>query len=148
MTFPLIMLAVLSIFGGVLNLPEVLGGNAWLANFLSPVFADGARLQHQHAIAHSTEYMLMGVSIVGVLVMVFVAYNKYVKQGVVPQHDQVARTGLAKLSYHKFYVDEIYDQLIVKPINWLSVFFAQVVDASGIDGLVNAIGRSYFGTGK
>lgn len=81
MTFPLIILAVLSIFGGVLNLPEVLGGNAWLADFLSPVFADGARLQHTHTIEHSTEYMLMGVSIVGVLVMAFVAYNKYVKQG-------------------------------------------------------------------
>lgn len=148
MTFPLIILAVLSIFGGVLNLPEVLGGNAWLADFLSPVFADGARLQHTHTIEHSTEYMLMGVSIVGVLVMAFVAYNKYVKQGVVPQHDQVARTGFAKLSYHKFYVDEIYDQLIVKPINWLSVFFAHVVDASGIDGLVNAIGKSTFMTGK
>jgi len=36
----------------------------------------------------------------------------------------------------------------VKPINWLSVFFAHVVDASGIDGLVNAIGKSTFMTGK
>lgn len=148
MTLPLIVLAVLSIFGGMLNLPEALGGQAWLATFLSPVFADGASLQHMHTITHSTEYMLMGVSVVGVLVMAFVAYNKYVKQGSVPEHDQVSRTGLAKLSYHKFYVDEIYELLIIKPINWLSVFLARIVDSLGIDGLVNGIGKSSFMTGK
>lgn len=148
MTLPLIVLAVLAIFGGILNLPEVLGGHAWLATFLSPVFADGASLQPMHTISHSTEYLLMGVSVVGVLVMAFVAYNKYVKQGTVPAHDQVERTGLAKLSYHKFYVDEIYNLLIVKPINWLSIFLANIVDGLGIDGLVNGIGKSSFMTGK
>jgi NADH-quinone oxidoreductase subunit L len=148
MTLPLIVLAVLSIFGGVLNLPEALGGQAWLATFLSPVFADGASLQHMHAITHSTEYMLMGVSVVGVLVMAFVAYNKYVKQASVPEHDQVSRTGLAKLSYHKFYVDEIYELLIIKPINWLSIFLARIVDGLGIDGFVNGVGKSSFMTGK
>ncbi|UIR55875.1 NADH-quinone oxidoreductase subunit L [Sphingobacterium sp. SRCM116780] len=148
MTFPLIVLAILSVLGGILNLPEVLGGNAWLANFLSPVFADGASLQHVHTVEHSTEYMLMAVSVVGVLIMAFVAYNRYVKQAHIPQDDQVVRTGFAKLSYHKFYVDELYDQLIVKPINWLSVFFARVVDGLGIDGLVNGIGKSSWAAGK
>ena len=59
MTVPLIILAVLSIVGGFVNIPEVFTkGGEKLTEFLSPVIA-----KHEgHAVSHSTEYLLMGVS--------------------------------------------------------------------------------------
>lgn len=148
MTVPLIVLAVLSVVGGVLNLPSALGGNHWLANFLDPVFAAGNARVGATVPDHSTEYILMGVSAVVAIVMAVMAYNKYVKNTHVPVADDGERTPLAKLSYNKFYVDELYDAVVVKPLNRLSVFFYRVVDRSIIDGIVNILGGSPAESGK
>lgn len=149
MTTPLIVLAILSVIGGIINLPAVLGGNHWLEDFLAPVFSEGkAIMPSTHHLEHSTEYLLMGVSVVGVLIMVALAFNKYVKRQQLPEEGEGTRGFLGNLSYHKFYVDELYDSLIVRPINWLSAFFGNVVDQRGIDGVVNGAGKAIFDTGK
>lgn len=149
MTMPLIVLAILSVVGGVINLPAVLGGNHWLEDFLAPVFSEGkAIIPATHHLEHSTEYLLMAVSVVGVLIMVALAFNKYVKRQQLPEEGEGARSFLANLSYNKFYVDELYDSIIVRPINWLSAFFGNVVDQRGIDGVVNGAGKATFDTGK
>ncbi len=149
MTTPLIVLAILSVIGGIINLPAVLGGNHWLEDFLAPVFSEGkAIMPSTHHLEHSTEYLLMGVSVVGVLIMVALAFNKYVKRQQLPEEGEGTRGFLGNLSYHKFYVDELYDSLIVRPINWLSAFFGNVVDQRGIDGVVNGAGKATFDTGK
>jgi len=149
MTVPLIVLAILSVLGGVINLPAVLGGNHWLENFLSPVFSEGKALMPEtHHLEHNTEYLLMAVSVVGVLIMVALAFNKYVKRGHLPETNDSARGFLSNLSYNKFYVDELYDNIVVRPINWLSTFFGNVVDQKGIDGVVNGAGKATFDTGK
>jgi NADH-quinone oxidoreductase subunit L len=149
MTMPLLVLAILSVVGGVINLPAVLGGNHWLEDFLAPVFSEGkAIMPATHHLEHSTEYLLMGASVVGVLIMVALAFNKYVKRQQLPEEGEGARSFLANLSYHKFYVDELYDRIIVRPINWLSAFFGNVVDQRGIDGVVNGAGKATFDTGK
>jgi NADH-quinone oxidoreductase subunit L len=64
-----------------------------------------------------------------------------VKNSHVPAADTEERPGLVSLSYHKFYVDEIYDFLIRKPLDGLSVFFYKVVDLLVIDGIVNGLGK-------
>ncbi|MGB3105884.1 NADH-quinone oxidoreductase subunit L [Sphingobacterium siyangense] len=149
MTMPLIVLAILSVVGGVINLPAVLGGNHWLEDFLAPVFSEGkAIIPATHHLEHSTEYLLMAVSVVGVLIMVALAFNKYVKRQQLPEAGEDTRSFLANLSYNKFYVDELYDSIIVRPINWLSAFFGNVVDQRGIDGVVNGAGKATFDTGK
>ncbi|WP_312747702.1 NADH-quinone oxidoreductase subunit L [Sphingobacterium multivorum] len=149
MTVPLIVLAILSVIGGVINLPAVLGGNHWLEDFLTPVFSEGkAIMPATHHLEHSTEYLLMGASVVGVLIMVALAFNKYVKRQQLPEEGEGTRGFLGNLSYHKFYVDELYDSIIVRPINWLSAFFGNVVDQRGIDGVVNGAGKATFDTGK
>ncbi|QQT63868.1 NADH-quinone oxidoreductase subunit L [Sphingobacterium multivorum] len=149
MTMPLIVLAILSVVGGVINLPAVLGGNHWLEDFLAPVFSEGkAIIPATHHLEHSTEYLLMAVSVVGVLIMVALAFNKYVKRQQLPEAAEGTRSFLANLSYNKFYVDELYDSIIVRPINWLSAFFGNVVDQRGIDGVVNGAGKATFDTGK
>jgi len=135
MTIPLIVLAVLSAIGGAIGIPESLGGSHWLSHWLAPVIQ-----HHGEAPDHATEYMLMAISVIGVLIAIGVAYAKYIKQNHVPVADEGKRSALANLSYHKFYIDEIYDAVIRKPLDGLSVFFYKVFDKKVVDGIVNGLG--------
>lgn len=137
MTVPLIILAVLSAIGGVIGIPEALGGSHWLSHWLAPVIKHAGESPD-----HATEYALMGVSVVGVLISIAVAYGKYVKQNHIPVSDEAKRPALASLSYHKFYVDEIYDAVIRKPLDVISGFFYKIVDSKMVDGIVNGFGWS------
>ncbi|MBK1441154.1 NADH-quinone oxidoreductase subunit L [Parapedobacter sp. ISTM3] len=148
MTVPLIILAVLAAIGGFINVPSTLGGGHALADFLSPVFADSVAQTGTFHLDHSTEYILMGVSSLAAVFMAVVAYRQYVSKVTIPAADEVSRGLLARLSYRKFYVDEVYDALIVRPLNALSVFLHRVVDKSGIDGVVNGLARSVGESGK
>lgn len=143
MTFPLIVLAILSAIGGFIGVPEVLGGHHWLAEFLSPVFAiSDYRAEHAAPLDHSTEYLLMALSVAGALVAAIFAYVKYVKNSHVPADDESNRGAIANLSYNKFYIDEIYNALITKPLDSLSGFFFKIVEKSGIDAFVNGLGKT------
>ena len=84
----------------------------------------------------------MAISVAGALIAAGIAYSKYIKANHVPVSDTVERGSLAKLSYHKYYIDEIYSALITKPLDALSGFFFQIVDKSVIDGIVNGIGNA------
>lgn len=138
MTFPLIVLALLAMVGGLLNVPHVLGGHEWLAHWLS-----GAGItSHELELDHTTEFALMGVSVLAAVIAVIVAYTKYVKKASVPVADEAHRSALAKLSYNKFYLDELYDAIIRKPLDALSKFFYRIIDKQVIDGLVNGLGWS------
>lgn len=148
MTVPLLVLAILAAIGGALNIPEALGGGHMLADFLAPVFADSVAKTGAFHLEHSTEYILMGVSAVAAVVMAVVAYRQYVAKGSVPAADDATRGVLARLSYRKFYVDELYDALVVRPLNALSLFFYRLVDKRGIDGVVNSLGRTVGESGK
>lgn len=148
MTFPLIVLAVLSLVGGLINLPEVLGGNHGLASFLTPVFADSAAVTGAFSLDHNTEYVLMAISGIAAIIMAVWAYRKYVTNAVVPEADMMPKGFLEKLSYHKFYVDEVYDVLVVKPLDALAVFLHRIVDKKGIDGIVNGIANGFNQSGK
>ncbi len=140
MTIPLIILAILSSLGGFIGVPEVLGGSHWLAGFLAPVFAGSAAVTDSLALTHSTEYILMAVSVTAALAAAVFAYFRYVKKSHVPVSDSAKRNAFANLSYHKFYVDELYQALFTRPLDALSGFFYRVVDKAGIDGFVNGLG--------
>jgi NADH-quinone oxidoreductase subunit L len=138
MTIPLIILAILAAIGGAINIPHVFGGNEWLAHWLS-----GAGVaQHELDLSHSTEFTLMGVSVVAAIFALLYAYTRYVKGARVPVADEAPRSALAKLSYHKFYLDEIYDFIITKPLDAFSRFFYRIIDTKFIDGMVNGLGWS------
>ncbi len=136
MTFPLIVLAILAAIGGLINLPHFAGGNEWLAHWLA-----GAGIAPQElGLDHGTEIGLMGASVGAAVIALIFAYVKYVKNADIPVADEGKRSVLAKLSYHKFYLDEIYDTIIRKPLDALSKFFYRIVDKKVIDGLVNGLG--------
>ncbi len=148
MTIPLVILAVLAAIGGALNIPSALGGSHALADFLAPVFADSVAKSGAFHLDHSTEYILMGVSALAAVVMAFVAYRRYVTKASIPVADDAPRGLLARLSYRKFYVDELYDALVVRPLNALSVFCYRFIDRRGIDGVVNGFGKAVGESGK
>jgi len=142
MTIPLIVLGVLSVVGGFIGMPESLGGHHWLGHFLEPVFRDSTAILNRAPSPQQTDWILMTISVAGALIALGYAYSRYIKKGHVPVRDDEQRPALADLSYHKFYIDEFYDTIIRKPLDALSVFFYNVIERLGIDGLVNGLGKS------
>lgn len=132
MTIPLIVLAVLSVIGGFVGVPEILGGHHSLHQFLSPVLVT----EQHHEIAHQTEYMLMGLSVAIAAIAIIFAINKFSKKP-----DLQDAQGLGKTLENKWYIDELYDSVVVNPLNNLADFFKNVVEKSGIDGIVNGMGK-------
>ncbi len=139
-TIPLIALAVLSTVGGFMGVPEALSGNNWIGEFLSPVFSQSMALKTDHHLSHTTEYALMGTIVAFTLVMIVLAYLRYVSKAHVPVAEGEKLSTAHNVVYHKYYVDEIYDSLIVKPLYWLSKLLDIVVEKSGIDKIVNLTG--------
>jgi NADH-quinone oxidoreductase subunit L len=138
MTVPLIVLAILSVLGGFVGIPEVFAKDAHsLEHFLAPIFAGSAKLAEQHHLAASQEYLMMGGSTIAIAVMIWLAVRQYKKY----QQTEEANTGIAKVLENKWYVDELYNAIIVNPLNALSGFLKNIVEKSGIDGLVNGVGK-------
>lgn len=138
MTIPLMVLAVLSVIGGFMGVPEALGGHHALNKFLESVFPVYLREIHME---HGLELSLMAVAVVGALLMIVWAWFKFGKRNVVPAADGVPQPLPAKVLAHKYYLDEIYETLFVKPLDWLSGVLHKIVDVKIIDGLVNGIGN-------
>ncbi|MEJ0057233.1 MAG: NADH-quinone oxidoreductase subunit L [Bacteroidota bacterium] len=141
-TIPLIILAVLSVVGGFMNVPEALAGSGWLTEFLSPVFAQSKEFLPEHTLSHGTEFGLMGAVIALTIVMIAIAWSMYVKKNEIPLGEDASIGTLQRLSYNKYYVDEIYDIIIVKPLFWLSAKFDTIIERLAIDRFVNTAGNS------
>ena len=141
-TIPLIILAVLAAFGGLLGIPGSNGGHHWLQHYLAPVFAASEKITPTTEMAPGTEWLLMAISTGAAILAIIYAYIKYNKNARVPVADTEERSFWANLSYHKFYVDELYDAVIRKPLDALSGFLYKVVDRWGIDGVVDGIGKA------
>ncbi|MBX2930810.1 MAG: NADH-quinone oxidoreductase subunit L [Chitinophagaceae bacterium] len=131
MTIPLIILAVFSVIAGFVGVPTVLGGSHQLHQYLSPVLS-AEKVFH---LEHSTEYMLMGITVALAVIAIFYAINKYSKK---PELNEPS--GLGKILANKWYVDELYDAIIVKPVLALGSFLKNIIEKSGIDALVNNVG--------
>ena len=131
MTIPLIILAILSIVGGFVGVPEVfMQGGEKLAHFLSPVIP----IVHGE-VPHNTEMLLMGVTTVIALAAILFAWSRY-------RNYKVERTSsFGKVLENKWYVDELYDTVFVRPLNKLGDAANLFIEKSGIDALVNGVGR-------
>ena len=138
-TIPLVVLAILAVVGGWIGIPEVLmhGGHR-LEAFLEPVFAQSNLIAVKHELSHATEYSLMGISVGGALIALIVAWKKFSKY----EQSVSSETGIGKVVANKWYVDELYDRIIVQPLQSLATFFNQVIEKNIIDGLVNGVGKA------
>ena len=138
-TIPLIILAILAVIGGWVGIPEVfMHGGHRLETFLEPVFAQSNAIATKHELSHNTEYMLMIVSVAGALIALVYAWNKFSKY----EKTEKESTGITKLLENKWYVDELYQSVIVSPLRSLSAFFNNVIEKKVIDGLVNGTGKA------
>jgi NADH-quinone oxidoreductase subunit L len=141
-TFPLIVLAILSIIGGWIGIPSIfMKGGHRLEEFLQPIFAASKVLtppEHKHGLDHNTEWMLMAISVLGALIALVFAWIKFSKY----QKTDVEATGIGKVLENKWYVDELYDTVIVKPIQSIATFFNNIFEHKIIDGLVNGVGKA------
>ena len=141
MTLPLIALALLSIFGGFLGLPSILSEKHGFDKFLSPVLSTPGSIIHVEP-SHFFEWTLIGISIITLIILISMTYNFYVKRKQVPSVNESEFKNAFKLVYHKYYVDELYDSIIVKPLYFLSDLCYKIVDVKMVDGLVNSVGKS------
>jgi NADH-quinone oxidoreductase subunit L len=141
MTIPLIVLAILSVIGGWIGIPEVLMKNAHsLEHFLDPIFAESTKYVlahgHEHALDHTTEYILMGISVGVAVIAIFIALGRFAKKP-----DLAEPAGVGKVLADKWYVDELYNAIIVKPLYALAKAMSWI-EKNIIDWLVNGVGRA------
>lgn len=132
MTLPLIVLAVLSAIGGFVGVPELfMEGGEKLAAFLSPVIKPNDGLH----VEHSTEWLLMAVTTGIAMTAILIAYFRY------RTYKEEQPSAVGRLLENKWYVDELYNSIVVKPVNALGSFANTFIEKSGIDALVNGVGR-------
>jgi len=118
MTIPLMVLAVLSVLGGALNLPALVGGGSSLQHYLSPSII--SQKMESGELSSSTEFALIGVSLAVIALMFFLAYSKFVKKQQVPQAEDQTLPGVQRVIYNKYFIDEIYNAVFVQPYNFIS----------------------------
>ncbi len=143
MTLPLVVLAILSVVGGFIGVPKVLGGNHALDTLLSPLYVSTGSENEMH-LSHEMEYLLMAIAVlIGVagIVIAWLEFKKY--------DSKKEAKGMYAFFENKWYIDELYETIVSKPLNKVSLFFENVVEKSGIDGFVNGIGKFVqFGSSK
>jgi len=139
MTIPLIVLAVLSTIAGWVGLPH---GFLWgdeIGHYLAPVLAPHDALGH-HEITTGTLLFLMVLTTGVALLGIYVAYAFYLKSPGTADRLAERFRGVYTVLWNKYWVDELYDALIIRPYGIVSMFFWKVVDSMLIDGVVNGVG--------
>ena len=143
MTGPLVVLGILSAIGAVINLPAFVGGHHALESWLEPVTAAGAAFARVELPHGTTELLLVGGAVLVGVVGLVLGYRATLGRRVPTAREAPEEVGLARVLNRKYYVDEIYDAVVVRPVVWLS----RVVLWKGVDqGLVD--GAAVNGTAK
>jgi NADH-quinone oxidoreductase subunit L len=133
MTIPLMILAVLSVAGGFIGMPEIFHAPHFLNDFLSPVIPAPA-----HAVSHAFEYALITVSIITLAIIILMTRNYYVTKGIIPESDEETK-GMARVLLNKYYVDEIYTMLIRKPMDVIAGLGYRFIETELITKTVDGI---------
>src|SRR5207245_950097 len=122
MTIPLMILALLSLVGGYINVPT------WLGKFFP-------------TLEYPEDFALVAISVAAGVTGIGIAYVMYVKKPGLADSVASSLGWIYRVVYNKYYVDEIYEAVIVKPlVNGSRALLWRVVDAGLIDGTVNGIG--------
>ena len=143
MTFPLIVLAICSVLAGLLGLPEFWHQTNWIGEHLAPII----QIKNPSVLTHQTEWMLMGLATVSACSVIYVAYIIYMQKNIRPLAEGSKMPGLQKLIYNKYYMDEIYETIIRKPLDAMGTAF-NYIDKHVLDVFVNGVGDSVTGLGS
>jgi NADH-quinone oxidoreductase subunit L len=150
MALPLVVLAIFSVIGGWVGLPEgILWGNAF-GRFLAPVAptatpgpgaaVSGAGLSPPVASAIALVLALLGLALAWIL---------YLQNPELPDRVAASMRSLYELLLDKYRIDELYNLLIGRPLFWISQFVLfRGIDAGVIDGIVDGTGLGVEGSGE
>ena len=143
MVVPLVVLAALSVVGGLVGPPMQEGGHAF-ARWLAPVFASGEppRLA-EHALPAPTESLLIVVSVAAALAGIALALQFYLRAPASATWLRERWSALYGVLVHKYWIDELYDAIAVRPVYALSVWCWRFWDEAIVDGLVNGVGNTF-----
>ncbi len=133
MTVPLIILAVGALFAGFLNLPGIYGGHMNVSHWLAPSLVE----QHPH-VSHWVEVLAIGSSVIAFIIGFTIAYKKYAQGAPAPVF-----TGFSKFAFNKFYVDELYDFILVRPYKAFGTSIRKMIEPNVTDGPVKFVTMLY-----
>ncbi len=150
MTIPMMILAFLSIFGGWVAAPKLAGGINYFSRFLEPVFTKYAPTPVVSEVSASTAHSpavqvllaIVGIPVILAVIGLLIAWWFYIKNPNAPKQLAQKLHGAYALILNKYYVDEIYLAVIVRPFLWISTkVLWQFVDSTVIDGAVNGTAK-------
>ncbi|KYG66687.1 NADH dehydrogenase [Bdellovibrio bacteriovorus] len=150
MTIPLIVLAILSVTGGWIGIPHVIGAvlghipNVW-EHWLHPLISP---IPGWQPIDHATEWTLMGVSVGLATISAIVAYQFYVKSPDTPKKFAEKIKPIYTLIYNKYFVDEAYFAFIINPLVNISRNTWYYIDVNFIDKMTYLAGDLAKGMGS
>ena len=137
MTGPLVALGVLTVIGGALNVPRLLGGGAYLEHWLEPVTAAAGQLSPLVEAPPATEWALVVGAVLVAGLGIAGASRILRPESLLPARLAPPESGLGRILRKKWYVDELYDAVIVRPVMWVSrEILWKVVDVRIVDGLL------------
>ena len=141
MTVPLMVLALLSVIGGFIGIPEIFSGEHGnrFHNWLAPIFKNAERkLSLFGTHSHTEELILMTLSVIGASAAIWFARYVYLKKPSIASNTAAKFRGVYNLLWNKYFVDEAYDAAIVDPIVKSSrTVLWKFTDNKIIDGLIN-----------
>lgn len=150
--FPLIVLALLSAIGGFIGVPRLFGAVNLFAGFLDPVFSLSAEyIKGGHAVeAHNPlrEWEMMGASVGIAAIGIAIAFTMYIRNKTLPGRFVAAFPLLYRVVFNKWYLDEVYDFLIVKPCKVTARFLWKGFDVVVVDGFVNSAATLIMGASR
>ena len=145
MIAPLVVLAVLSVIGGWVGLPFQEGGHLF-ARWLAPVFAPVPGMEHvAHELPANTEWLLIFVSVGAAMLGILVSFVLYLRSPGTATRLQERFAGVHRVLLHKYWVDELYNAIAVRPIYYASMGLWKFWDVVIVDGIVNGVGHTFEG---
>jgi NADH-quinone oxidoreductase subunit L len=136
MTVPLMVLSVLSVFGGFLNIPALFGGNLSFSAYLDSAVVS----KTSEEISHTTEIGMILLSVALLAVIIYWAYQTFVKKAEIPSGDEVKLTPIQLIITNKFYIDEFYRAAFEKPFGNLSNFLFKKIETIILGPAVEGVG--------
>ncbi len=136
MTGPLVVLGILTVVGGLINVPHLFGGHEALSLWLEPVTRAATEHWPLALPAASTEWALVGAAVLIGVIGLVVGFRATLGRPIPSAREAPAERGFARVLSRKYYVDEIYDALFVRPLVWLSDrVLWRTVDKAVVDGI-------------
>ncbi len=133
MTVPLLILAAGSLFAGSANIPAIFGGHQRVSHWLAPSLVE----HHPHG-GLGLEILAIGASILAFVIGISIAYRKFTVSVDEPDYQ-----GIYRFAYHKFYIDELYQKVVVSPYQFAGKAISRVVEPYVTDAPVQASGWLY-----